>query len=110
MMAVLHCGTSGVAGDQPHIVLDRSQILLPYLKEGVSLAHNAQEQTDLAPYSTHEVREFAGHANIRTTEVYFIRKVVARPCGLLLPILPEPGYLRYAGRRTFPMLRPEEFL
>jgi integrase len=23
--------------------------------------------------STHEVREFAGHANIRTTEVYFIR-------------------------------------
>ena len=34
MTEILHCGTSGLAEDQRLIVLDRSQIVLPYLKEG----------------------------------------------------------------------------
>jgi hypothetical protein len=29
----------------------------------------------LRSYIMHEVREFAGHADIRTTEVYFVRMV-----------------------------------
>ena len=42
----------------------------------------------------HEVREFAGHADIRTTEVYFIRKeedaeVAARKIGIRV-VRPEP--------------------
>ena len=44
MTEILHCGTSGLAEDQRLIVLDRSQSLLPYLKEGISLVHIAQEQ------------------------------------------------------------------
>jgi hypothetical protein len=44
MTEILHCGTSGLAEDQRLIALDRSEILLPYWKEGVSLAHIAQEQ------------------------------------------------------------------
>ena len=44
--------------------------------------------------SMHEVREFAGHADIRTTEVYFIRKeedaeVAARKIGIRLTGKPE---------------------
>jgi|SRR5271157_1908864 len=47
MTEILHCGTTGLAEDQRLIVLDRSQIVLPYLKEGVSLAHVAQEQKSI---------------------------------------------------------------
>jgi site-specific recombinase XerD len=44
----------------------------------------------------HEVREFAGHADIRTTEVYFIRKeedaeVAARKIQIrIVPSKPPP--------------------
>ena len=38
------CGPSGLAEDQRVIVLDRSRILLAYLKQGVFLAHMAQGQ------------------------------------------------------------------
>jgi hypothetical protein len=43
MTETLHCGTSGPADDPRLSALDRSPILLPDRKEGVSLAHTAQE-------------------------------------------------------------------
>ena len=44
MTEILRCGTSDLAKHERLIVLDRPQILLSYLKEGMSLAHVAQEQ------------------------------------------------------------------
>jgi hypothetical protein len=38
-----------------------------------TFAPPAAKQATIPTDSLHEVREFAGHADIRTTEVYFIR-------------------------------------
>ena len=43
MTATSRSGTNGLTEDQRHAALGRFQILLPYLKEGVSLARIAQE-------------------------------------------------------------------
>ena len=44
MVAILLCGPSGLAEDRRVIVLDRSRILLAYLKQGVFLTRRAQGQ------------------------------------------------------------------
>jgi hypothetical protein len=52
MVAILLCGPSGLAEDQRIIGLNRSRILLAYLKQEVFLAHMAQGQ-ELIPCVLH---------------------------------------------------------
>ena len=52
MTEILHCGTRGLADDQRLIVSDRSQILLPYLKVGVTQVQTAREQKLIRTYFT----------------------------------------------------------
>jgi hypothetical protein len=47
MTAAPHSGMDGLAEDQRRASLGRFQTLLPYLKEGVSLARIAQEQKQI---------------------------------------------------------------
>jgi hypothetical protein len=42
----------------------------------------------------HELREFAGHADIRTTEVYFVRKEADAE------VAPSPDYSYRANKET----------
>ena len=53
----------------------------------------------------HEVREFAGHADIRTTEVYFVRKEEDAEVAARRIQHPRHGYARASEARG--MVQPE---